>query len=240
ARREDGDHDAEPLRRRDHRPPVRHSRPDRRQRRAAAQPVQDPGGGSPVRDRRVPDHAEIADRRRRLVHDGIRPLRHRAAERAEDARKPVPSRGRRLSEDAAHLAGRASGWHFWIDRGGTFTDVVARDPAGRIASMKLLSEDPARYEDAAVEAVRRFLAGQPDGERHVAAVRMGTTVATNALLERRGEPTALVVTAGLRDVLRIGTQQRPDIFALDIRLPEMLYTHVVEANERMSAAGEVV
>src|SRR5690606_16179039 len=97
-----------------------------------------------------------------------------------------------------------------------------------------------RYADAAVEGIRRMLADRAPEERRVASVRMGTTVATNALLERRGEPTALVITAGLRDALEIGTQQRPDIFALDIRVPPMLYTRVVEARERVSATGDVV
>ena len=132
------------------------------------------------------------------------------------------------------------GWHFWIDRGGTFTDVVARDPTGTIRSLKLLSTNPGRYADAAVEGIRRVLAGSPEHARRVGGVRMGTTVATNALLERRGEPTALVITAGLSDALEIGTQQRPDIFALDIRIPPMLYERVVEARERVSASGDVV
>src|SRR5690606_371331 len=122
----------------------------------------------------------------------------------------------------------------------TFTDIVARDTHGALHAAKLLSENPGQYADAAVEGVRRFLEAAPVGERQIAAVRMGTTVATNALLERRGEPTVLIVTAGLRDALRIGTQQRPDIFALDIRLPEMLYASVVEARERVSARGEVI
>jgi 5-oxoprolinase (ATP-hydrolysing) len=131
------------------------------------------------------------------------------------------------------------GWEFWIDRGGTFTDVVARSPDGEIRALKLLSEDPGRYTDAAVEGVRRMLADAgPD--RTIAALKMGTTVATNALLERRGEPTALVITAGLKDAIRIGSQQRPSIFALDIVLPDMLYTEVIEARERLSARGEVV
>jgi len=132
------------------------------------------------------------------------------------------------------------GWHFWIDRGGTFTDIVARDPSGALHSLKLLSTNPTQYADAAVEGIRRVLADRPEADRRVAAVRMGTTVATNALLERRGEPTALVITAGLRDALEIGTQQRPDIFALDIRLPIMLYDAVIEARERVSAAGDVI
>ncbi|HEX5048810.1 MAG TPA: hydantoinase B/oxoprolinase family protein [Gammaproteobacteria bacterium] len=134
------------------------------------------------------------------------------------------------------------GWEFWIDRGGTFTDVVALDPLGEIRTLKLLSEDPGRYDDAAVEGVRRMLATGDNaaGGRDVAALKMGTTVATNALLERRGEPTALVITAGLEDAIRIGGQQRPQIFALDIVLPDMLYARVVAAHERLSAHGEVV
>jgi len=132
------------------------------------------------------------------------------------------------------------GWEFWIDRGGTFTDVVARAPSGEIRALKLLSEDPSRYADAAVAAIDRVLASAPAAERTIAAVKMGTTVATNALLERRGEPTVLVITAGLEDAIRIGGQQRPDIFALKIVLPEMLYAHVVAAHERVGADGEVL
>src|SRR5215471_18070805 len=132
------------------------------------------------------------------------------------------------------------GWEFWIDRGGTFTDVVARAPSGELRALKLLSDDPSRYADAAVEAIERVLADAPAAERSMAAVKMGTTVATNALLERRGEPTVLVITAGLEDAIRIGSQQRPDIFALKIELPEMLYTRVVEARERVGANGDVL
>ena len=132
------------------------------------------------------------------------------------------------------------GWEFWIDRGGTFTDVVARTPAGELKTLKLLSVDPERYEDAAVAGIERLLAAAPHDERRVAAVKMGTTVATNALLERRGEPTVLVITAGLDDALRIGGQQRPDIFALDIALPEMLYVRAIGAIERIDAQGRVV
>ncbi len=132
------------------------------------------------------------------------------------------------------------GWQFWIDRGGTFTDIVARSPAGTLSTLKLLSDNPEQYHDAASEGIRRMLAAQPRHMRRIEAVKMGTTVATNALLERKGEPTVLITTAGLRDVLRIGTQNRPDIFALDIRLPRMLYTDVVEADERIAANGEVV
>ena len=130
-------------------------------------------------------------------------------------------------------------WHFWIDRGGTFTDVIGLSPTGGLTALKLLSEDPARYADAAVEGIRRMLASAGPDAR-IASVKMGTTVATNALLERRGEPTVLVTTAGLKDAIRIGSQQRPELFALAITLPEMLYTRVIEAQERIAADGSVV
>ena len=117
-----------------------------------------------------------------------------------------------------------TGWRFWIDRGGTFTDVVARRPNGELVVRKLLSEDPGRYDDAATQGVREILGldereALPSGI--VDEIRMGTTVATNALLERRGEPTLLVVTHGFGDALTIRYQDRPDIFALDICLPEI-------------------
>jgi 5-oxoprolinase (ATP-hydrolysing) len=130
-------------------------------------------------------------------------------------------------------------WEFWIDRGGTFTDVVARAPDGELIVSKLLSEDPDRYADAAAEAVRRILAdaGKPDAP---VLVKMGTTVATNALLERKGEPVLLVTTRGLGDVLRIGWQSRPDIFARHIILPDALYAEVAEIPERMGADAEVI
>ena len=137
----------------------------------------------------------------------------------------------------------APGWRFWIDRGGTFTDIVARRPDGRLESLKLLSEAPDRYADAGLEGMRRLL-GLADAaalaEAPIDVVRMGTTVATNALLERRGEPTVLVVTRGFGDVLLIGTQQRPDLFALDIRLPPPLYAEVIETEERLAADGTVL
>ena len=135
-----------------------------------------------------------------------------------------------------------TGWRFWIDRGGTFTDVVARRPDGVLATRKLLSADP-HYADAAVQGVRDLLglsAGDDLPAGAVAEVRMGTTVATNALLERRGEPTVLVTTRGFGDALRIGYQDRPDIFALDIRLPEPAYEHVIEVVERVGADGSVI
>jgi len=132
-----------------------------------------------------------------------------------------------------------TGWHFWIDRGGTFTDVVARAPDGQLHVAKLLSEDPAHYEDAAVEAIRR-LTGAHTGALPVADIRIGTTIATNALLERKGEPTCLAVTRGFGDALRIGYQDRPDIFARRIDLPPPLYGRVVEIGERLSANGDVL
>ncbi len=118
-----------------------------------------------------------------------------------------------------------SGWEFWIDRGGTFTDVVARRPDGVLVTEKLLSEAPDRYADAAVEAIRRLLGALrgPLPAEAIAAVKMGTTVATNALLERRGEPTLLAITEGHADALRIGYQSRPKLFARHIVLPEPLY-----------------
>ncbi|WP_405662333.1 hydantoinase B/oxoprolinase family protein [Streptomyces sp. NBC_00079] len=130
-----------------------------------------------------------------------------------------------------------AGWQFWVDRGGTFTDIVARRPDGRLVTHKLLSENPARYSDAAVAGVRELLAGSQDP---VEAVRMGTTVATNALLERKGERTLLVVTRGFRDALRIAYQNRPHIFARRIDLPELLHERVVEVDERIAADGTVL
>ena len=117
-------------------------------------------------------------------------------------------------------------WQFWIDRGGTFTDVVARQPDGRIVTAKLLSEDPERYDDAAVEAIRRLT----DGAEVPLSLRIGTTVATNALLERKGEPTALAITRGFGDALLIGHQERSDIFARDVNRPPPLFAHVVEVD----------
>ncbi len=132
-------------------------------------------------------------------------------------------------------------WQFWIDRGGTFTDIVARSPVGTLRTHKLLSENPEQYRDAAVQGVRDVLGlapGQPvpDGT----SVKMGTTVATNALLERKGDRTLLLITQGLGDLLRIGYQNRPRLFDLHIRLPSMLYERVAEVEERVSARGDVV
>jgi 5-oxoprolinase (ATP-hydrolysing) len=130
------------------------------------------------------------------------------------------------------------GWSFSIDRGGTFTDIVARAPDGRLRSAKLLSDNPEQYEDAAVEGIRRLVAAH--GDAPLDSVKMGTTVATNALLERKGEKLVLAITAGFGDALRIGYQARPDIFARRIVLPEALYGEVVEVDERVTADGEVL
>ncbi|MGK3094843.1 hydantoinase B/oxoprolinase family protein [Streptomyces sp. WAC01490] len=134
-------------------------------------------------------------------------------------------------------------WEFWIDRGGTFTDVVGRRPDGRLVTRKLLSHDPGRYDDAAVAGIRLLLGlrdGEPVPADKVAAVRMGTTVATNALLERRGEPTVLLITEGFRDALRIAYQNRPRLFDRHIVLPEAVHERVIEVPERIDAEGHTV
>ena len=129
-------------------------------------------------------------------------------------------------------------WSFSIDRGGTFTDIVARAPDGQLLTAKLLSDNPGHYEDAAVAGIARLMAEH--GEAPIDSVKMGTTVATNALLERKGERVVLAITAGFGDALRIGYQARPDIFARDIHLPEPLYEQVIEIDERVTADGEVL
>lgn len=134
-------------------------------------------------------------------------------------------------------------WQFWIDRGGTFTDIVARTPHGNLVAHKLLSENPERYKDAAVHGIRHLLnlrVDEPIPAAQIEAVKMGTTVATNALLERAGERTALVVTRGFKDQLRIAYQNRPKLFVRKIELPEMLYSDVLEVDERIGAYGDVV
>ncbi len=133
-------------------------------------------------------------------------------------------------------------WDFWIDRGGTFTDIVARDPEGRLHRAKLLSENPEQYRDSALHGIRSFLGLGPEAPipaARVASVKMGTTVATNALLERKGEPVLLVTTQGLGHQLRLGYQNRPRLFDREIILPEMLYSRVAEARERIRADGTV-
>ena len=130
-----------------------------------------------------------------------------------------------------------TGWQFWIDRGGTFTDIVALRPDGGLETAKLLSHAPEQYADAALAGIARL---RGDDQAPIQAVRMGTTVATNALLERRGQPTCLAITRGHRDALLIGHQARPDIFALEIRKPAPLYETVVEIDERVTAEGEIL
>src|SRR4030095_1126739 len=134
-------------------------------------------------------------------------------------------------------------WQFWIDRGGTFTDIVGRGPDGTLNTAQLLSEKPERYADAAVHGIRALLGLAPDAAIPagvIDAVKMGTTVATNALLERKGERTALVITQGFADALRIAYQNRPKLFVRRIDLPTMLHERVIEAGERMGAHGDLV
>jgi 5-oxoprolinase (ATP-hydrolysing) len=144
---------------------------------------------------------------------------------------------------AMQASGKSDGsWDFWIDRGGTFTDVIGRRPDGTLVAHKLLSENPEVYRDAAVQGIRALIGlepGEPIGAGTIGAVKMGTTVATNALLERKGERTLLLITKGFRDALKIGYQARPKIFARHIVKPEMLYERVVEVDERVRADGTV-
>ncbi|VFM95931.1 MAG: 5-oxoprolinase (ATP-hydrolysing) [Candidatus Kentron sp. G] len=145
-----------------------------------------------------------------------------------------------------------NGWEFWVDRGGTFTDIVARTPHGALVSHKLLSENPERYPDAVTHGIRHLLRSYPGGYgqdegaasshegARIDAIKMGTTVATNALLERKGERAALVITEGFGDALRIGYQERPALFAHEIVLPSLLYERVIEVRERIDAAGNVL
>ena len=134
-------------------------------------------------------------------------------------------------------------WQFWIDRGGTFTDIVGQRPDGTLITHKLLSENASQYDDAALAGIRDLLGvarNAPIPAERIAAVKMGTTIATNALLERKGEPLALFITRGFRDALRIGYQNRPRIFDRHIVLPEMLYSAVHEIDGRVGAHGEVL
>jgi 5-oxoprolinase (ATP-hydrolysing) len=141
------------------------------------------------------------------------------------------------------LKSEESTWQFWVDRGGTFTDIVGKRPDGHLVTHKLLSENPDQYKDAAVAGIRHLLGllpNEPIRPEWVSCVKMGTTVATNALLERKGEKTLLVTTRGFKDALRIAYQNRPRLFDRHIVLPELLYAAVVEADERFSAHGDVV
>ena len=135
-----------------------------------------------------------------------------------------------------------SKWDFWIDRGGTFTDIVARNAEGHIQLHKLLSENPESYDDAALQGIRDLMDIAPEAKiptQKISTIKMGTTVATNALLERKGDQTALITTAGFRDAFKIGYQARPDIFAKEIIKPEQLYSRVIEINERIRADGTI-
>ena len=173
----------------------------------------------------------------------LRPVRGAAGPEATFCRRPAERYNHPKALGGKQAVGNDERWQFWIDRGGTFTDIVARRPDGSHATHKLLSESPGHYDDAALQGIRDLL-GVPTGGKipseRIDSVRMGTTVATNALLERKGEPTLLVVTRGLRDQLRIGYQNRPRLFDLNIVLPEMLYSRVIEADERLGPSGEVV
>ena len=155
------------------------------------------------------------------------------------SRRPQRRRGRPRGATVTRPAS-AGGWRLSIDRGGTFTDIVASDPAGGIHALKVLSRDPAHAGDPAVRGLGELLSRHAPAGARIESVRFGTTVATNALLERKGEPTLLVVTRGFRDALRIGHQHRPDIFAREIRLPPRLYADAIEANERVAADGTVL
>jgi len=134
-------------------------------------------------------------------------------------------------------------WQFWIDRGGTFTDIIGRNPDGKISTHKLLSENPKQYSDAAIQGIRDILSLKSNDQiplDKIDLIKMGTTVATNALLERKGEKTLLAITKGFGDILRIGYQQRPKLFALNIKLPDMLYSEIVEIDERVDIHGNII
>ena len=143
-----------------------------------------------------------------------------------------------MTETGADTANAA--WEFWIDRGGTFTDIVARQPDGGLVSHKLLSENPERYRDAAVQGIHNLMGTDAPAPGAIRSVKMGTTVATNALLERKGEPTLLLMTRGFGDLLRIGYQARPDLFALNVARPAPLFGRVAEVTERLDATGKVL
>jgi len=133
-------------------------------------------------------------------------------------------------------------WQFWIDRGGTFTDIIGKSPEGEISTRKLLSENSVQYKDAAIQGIRELLSLKDVDSipiDQIDAIKMGTTVATNALLERQGENTLLAITSGFADILRIGYQQRPELFSLDIKLPDMLYSDIVEIDERVNINGKI-
>jgi 5-oxoprolinase (ATP-hydrolysing) len=148
-----------------------------------------------------------------------------------------------MMHEPTDITSDAKRWQFWIDRGGTFTDIVARRPDGMLVTHKVLSENPERYRDSAVQGIRELLGvpnGAPVPAELIECVRMGTTVATNALLERKGERTVLAITKGFADALRIAYQNRPKLFVRNIELPTLLYERVVEIDERIGARGERV
>ncbi|MGG1947768.1 hydantoinase B/oxoprolinase family protein [Trinickia sp. NRRL B-1857] len=148
-----------------------------------------------------------------------------------------------MKHDTQQIISDSERWQFWIDRGGTFTDIVARRPDGMLVTHKVLSENPERYRDSAVQGIRELLGvphGSPVPAELIECVRMGTTVATNALLERKGERTVLAITKGFADALRIAYQNRPKLFVRNIELPTLLYERVVEIDERIGARGELV
>src|SRR5207237_565753 len=151
---------------------------------------------------------------------------------------PVMAPSPSVAPASSGKRGEGSSWEFWIDRGGTFTDVIGRRAGEPLVTHKLLSENPGRYCDAASAAIRELM--RRYGEGPIASVKMGTTIATNALLERKGERTVLAITRGHRDALRIGYQSRPKIFARHIVLPEPLYGVVVDIDERITAEGEIL
>src|SRR5580658_3522923 len=161
---------------------------------------------------------------------------------ASSTSRVVAECGTTAALDRGQRRSMSGSWEFWIDRGGTFTDVIGRRPDGRLVTHKLLSENPEAYRDAAVHGIRHLLglkAGEPIPSERIAAVKMGTTVATNALLERKGDRTLLLITKGFRDALRIGYQARPKIFAKQIIKPDILYDRVAEVDERVRADGTV-
>ncbi|RTZ44408.1 5-oxoprolinase [Candidimonas sp. SYP-B2681] len=147
------------------------------------------------------------------------------------------------TQTTSDAVGTDKRWQFWVDRGGTFTDIVARRPDGTLLTHKLLSDNPSQYPDAALAGIRKLLDLRVDElipGHMIEAVKMGTTVATNALLERKGDPTVLFTTKGFRDALRIGYQERPRIFDRQIMLAELLYSRIDEVNERITALGDIL
>jgi hypothetical protein len=213
--------------------------------RRAPRSVREPRVDAPGLGGRL-DRAEVAQvDRPRQRRDGPRRGASPRPGRRRGGGSSLTDPTRSADKSCAEWAGGASmdgAWDFWIDRGGTFTDVVGRSPDGALHPLKLLSENKGAYEDAAVEGVRRLLGTPKDApipSTRVRTVRMGTTVATNALLERKGDRTALLITRGFRDALRLGYQARPDIFAKEIILPEQLYERVIEVEERLLADGSV-